>query len=463
MDRQTHTEIQQLKNNISLLSKRVTHVEQALSQVQTDKQSDLVRQDCKQNSVVETELLEKDFGEPANSEPDRQWSKMVEEKYSTSQDLMESARGRKRTAETVHDAQEERDRAALEKTNRSNNDSTVSGACSERLKNIYKVETGKPEILEKQPQDTGFERKMPERLPKHQGIDAKPKKDSLELEIGLYWLNRLGITSLVIGVALLLMYSFQFFGPLAKIATGLVMAAGLLVGGEWMEKKGGPKWYARSLMGGGWSIAYFTVFAMNHVPSVKVIADQNLDCILLYAVAFCAMRHCIKIRSELTALFALVLGIITFALSEPSIASAMATAILVESVCSLSRKLGWTRLYFGGLLGSYGTAFYLIAEKLSRLTLDDPGKLLVTAAYLVPFWVSYVVTSLIINEDSVAKGRTIVVASVLNFIFFAPLMAMSIDSVYPSLTCAFVLAVAAVYAYAAQTARVRMKTGIEQV
>ena len=42
----------------------------------------------------------------------------------------------------------------------------------------------------------------------------------LESRIGSHWLNRIGILSLVLGTAFFLVYSFQYLGPLAKVAMG---------------------------------------------------------------------------------------------------------------------------------------------------------------------------------------------------------------------------------------------------
>ena len=47
-----------------------------------------------------------------------------------------------------------------------------------------------------------------------------PPQENLELKIGRYWLNRIGIFSLVMGVAFFILYSFRYLGPFAKIGIG---------------------------------------------------------------------------------------------------------------------------------------------------------------------------------------------------------------------------------------------------
>lgn len=290
-----------------------------------------------------------------------------------------------------------------------------------------------------------------------------PQRPSLEFEIGLYWLNRLGITSLVIGVALFLMYSFQYFGPGAKIATGLMVAVGLLLGGEWMERKGGPKWYARSLMGGGWSVAYFTVFAMHHIPSVKVIDNFTVDWLLLNGVTIGAMWHCVSKRSEWTAMLALVLGLVTFGFSEAGITGAVATAVLVESLCVLSHKLGWSRLYFWGLLGAYGTFHIGISHKIRALELGTLDNFWMTAAYLLVIWAPFLVTSLMMKEESPWRRQLLVAGAVINVLAFAPAFITVTEPVLQSSTFLVAIGIAAICAVAARFARLKGLGGNEHV
>ena len=56
-----------------------------------------------------------------------------------------------------------------------------------------------------------------------------PDKESLEARIGLYWLHKLGIVSIVLGVAFLIMYSFQYFAPALKLLTGCGVSASLIL------------------------------------------------------------------------------------------------------------------------------------------------------------------------------------------------------------------------------------------
>ena len=84
------------------------------------------------------------------------------------------------------------------------------------------------------------------------------------------------IFGLVTGVASFLIY--QFGGtPLGKVFLGYLGGALGLAGGLWLERKEKYRGFARSLMGGGWALLYFTTYAMHHVAAARVIelAEQN--------------------------------------------------------------------------------------------------------------------------------------------------------------------------------------------
>lgn len=87
------------------------------------------------------------------------------------------------------------------------------------------------------------------------------QRETLETRIGRDWLNRIGIVSLVLGVAFFILYTFQYFGPAMKIAMGLAIAGGLIGSGVWLERRDFLRWYARGRLGGGWALRYFTTYA----------------------------------------------------------------------------------------------------------------------------------------------------------------------------------------------------------
>ena len=190
---------------------------------------------------------------------------------------------------------------------------------------------------------------------------ARARQEGWEARIGRYWLNRIGIASLVLGVTFFLLYSVKYMGPAAKIAVGLASAIALIVFGSFMEyregkAKGGAAelaWYWRGLVGGGWALFYFTVYAMHHIPSVRILSDVRIDFCLLAIVAAAAVSHSLRYRSETITALALLLGFVTTALGDVTYFTLASTLLLLGSLAWIILRTGWTRLYLYAVTATY--------------------------------------------------------------------------------------------------------------
>jgi len=246
------------------------------------------------------------------------------------------------------------------------------------------------------------------------GDAARGPAKNLETRIGLYWLNSLGVGSLVIGIALLILYSFQYFGPAAKIATGLIIAASMLGLGEWIEHRNkSASWYARGLMGGGWSLAYFSVYAMHFIPSVQIVPEPLSAVCLLLAVALMAILHSLQKRSEIIATLAVVLGFTTIPLTEPTVLTTSAAGILTIATAYLCARMHWRVLYFWGLCAAYTSAFAALLQAAVPHTVISPTSLnAMRVAFMLTNWLAFGAVSLYMPE-AVKKGRARLVAAVI--------------------------------------------------
>lgn len=223
--------------------------------------------------------------------------------------------------------------------------------------------------------------------------------ESLETKIGLYWLSKLGMAFVVLGVALLIGYSFQYFGPIAKISTGFVVSALLLFAGEFIERKQKLPGYGQVLCGGAWSLAYFTSYAMHHIESVRVISDPVYGAIMMIAVAVCAAYHSFKKDSELVASLAVCLGYLTLSLSNLTIFSAVSSTVLTLILSFMVAKKKWATLYSSGLFSALAIMLLSIEPKLSSAPTPD---LILYLAFLAPYVFAGGILPTVLKEDKAA-------------------------------------------------------------
>ena len=167
-----------------------------------------------------------------------------------------------------------------------------------------KGEKAEPEL----PKDTKAEVVKEEKPTQTEKKERRKKwTENFEQALGGQWFNKLGILAVVVGIALLIGYSFKYLGPGIKISIGYAFGIGLLIFGTYLEKKKDISIYGKTLIGGGWAINYFTTFAMHHIPAVRLIESPVLGMSLLLAVSAVTVAHIYRYRSQIATAFSYLL------------------------------------------------------------------------------------------------------------------------------------------------------------
>ncbi len=280
---------------------------------------------------------------------------------------------------------------------------------------------------------------------------AEKSGETFETRIGRYWLNRIGITSLVLGVAFFILYTFQYFGPAMKILIGAAISGGLLGAGVWLERRPALRWYGRGLIGGGWALLYFTVFAMYHIPAVRILDAAWVDLCLLLAVTVGAVGHSLKYRSETITVLALLLGFVTTSISTVTYFTLASSILLVAALVWLVVKMGWDRLYLYGVLASYATHLLWVQPQITRSLAGSPeaglASFWLSAAFLTLYWVAYHLALFGLNEKKVKTRNRLLTATLVNAGMFAFTMLSSMSPFYPESKYIFAMVVGAVYVF----------------
>jgi len=182
---------------------------------------------------------------------------------------------------------------------------------------------------------------------------APQRSISLEERLGQNWLNKLGIVTLVIGLALFLGYQLRLLGPAGKSAIGLTLSLALLVGGLFLERRERYRIFARAAIGGGWALTFFVTFALYHVSAMRVIHSQTLDLTLMLAIAAAMVAHSLHYKSQVITSLAFILAFVTVGLSDVTLFSLVAGALLAAGLVLVAARQSWFELALCGLVGVY--------------------------------------------------------------------------------------------------------------
>ena len=193
---------------------------------------------------------------------------------------------------------------------------------------------------------------------------------SLEQRLGANWLNKIGIAILVVGLAFFLAFKLQTMGPAGKVLCGYGVSLALLGGGIWLERKATYRIFARAGIGGGWALAFFTTFAMYHLPAARVLSSLIADLVLMLVVAAGMVAHSLRYRSQTVTGLAFLLGFATLLTSHLEAAngtvvfSLSASAVLALGLVVVTRFRHWAGLEVAGVIAVYLTHWVWLSQVL---------------------------------------------------------------------------------------------------
>src|SRR5437870_10659097 len=181
---------------------------------------------------------------------------------------------------------------------------------------------------------------------------------ALEETLGRNWLNKLGITLLVLGIASFGIYELGQLGPLGKVGVSYAVSVALLAGGIFLVRRERYRVLGHTLIGGGWALLFFTTYALHHVDAMRVMSSETTDLILMLVVALAMVVHTLRYRSQLVTGLAFLLAYSTVALSHDNVYSLSAGVVLAIGLVSIVLKMGWFELEVFGILSSYLNHLY---------------------------------------------------------------------------------------------------------
>src|ERR1035441_10650474 len=176
-----------------------------------------------------------------------------------------------------------------------------------------------------------------------------------EALIGGNWVNKIGVFVAVIGILLLLIYSWAQLGAAGRVALSLGASFAMLAAGMVFERREKYRTFSYGLIGGGWAALYTTVYAMYAIPAAKVLDNAFAATVLLLAVAAGMIAHSLKYRSQTVTGLAYFLAFVTLAIADVTTLSVLMLIPLAASLLYIAYRNQWTHFAIFGLAATYVT------------------------------------------------------------------------------------------------------------
>lgn len=234
----------------------------------------------------------------------------------------------------------------------------------------------------------------PMAAPKPRRRFGPPKGMSFEEALGTYWFPRIGVPIIAMSVVFFFTYAANQFRdaawmPYARVGAGFALASTLLGIGWKLEKKYAT--YARVVMGGGFGVLYFVLFATWYIPQTRIAPSQEFALVLL-ALLVAGWGAIAQWRqSRIVALFMTFMGHFTVALStltleSPSRAAIGGLLLLGAGSAWFLYRNGWYLVALAALAGSYLNQFLWLARSPGGGTAPEfVAGMAVLATYLLLF------------------------------------------------------------------------------
>ena len=271
-----------------------------------------------------------------------------------------------------------------------------------------------------------------------------PAEVDLESRIGSHWLNRIGITAVLIGVSYFLKFAFDnnWIGPTGRVAIGLL--AGIAVIG-WSERfrQRDYRIFSFSLKAVGIGVLYLSLWAAFQVYH---LVPSGIAFVAMLAVTASTGVLAITQDAEILAAFALAGGFVTPLLlstgQNREVALFSYVVLLDVATLALVALKPWRRL----LLLSYACTLVLYVGWYSPFY--DHSQFTTTAAFATIFFAIFAVSPLVAAQPSPqagAWGALPLFLALLNAaVYFLQIYAMAEGPDRP-LTAWLALVLAAVY------------------
>jgi uncharacterized membrane protein len=293
------------------------------------------------------------------------------------------------------------------------------------------------------PAEPPVARPAPPPLPLFPPPAPQPEVD-LESRIGSHWLNRIGITAVLIGVSYFLKFAFDnnWIGPTGRVAIGLLAGIAVVAWSERFRQRD-YRVFSFSLKAVGIGVLYLSLWAAFQVYH---LVPSGVAFVAMLAVTASTAILAVTQDAEILAAFALAGGFVTPLLlstgQNREVALFSYVVLLDAATLALVALKPWRRL----LLLSYAGTLMLYVGWYSSFY--DHSQFAITAAFATIFFVIFAIAPLVASHPPAQAGAwntlPLFLALVNAAVYFFQIYVM-VETPDRPVTAWFALVLAAVY------------------
>jgi uncharacterized membrane protein len=255
---------------------------------------------------------------------------------------------------------------------------------------------------------------------------SKPtNKLSFEMRVGTVWLVRIGIVMLLASLVFFASYAFKNFVPRLGApgkVTLLYLASGALLGiGTWLSRKQeSMRNYAQVLLAGGLAAVYFTTYAAHHFVNLEIITNAKVDGVLLLAWAGFIIWVADRKKSEVLAIFALLLAYFTSIITHVGLFTLYSNLVLTVAAIFFLVRNRWATVSFAGLAATYISYAFWRFFHAGLWRWAEPTEGLWTGnCFLIGYWLLFTAAVFLSRHEQFNGGRRASFLSINNGAFFS--------------------------------------------
>ncbi|MFH0876416.1 MAG: DUF2339 domain-containing protein [archaeon] len=254
-----------------------------------------------------------------------------------------------------------------------------------------------------------------EHISSHEVKTQKNTHTSIEENIGLKWFSKIGILALVIGIAFFIKYAIDnnWMSYLVRIIIGCLIGASLVFFGDFLSKKEKYSAWAKTLIGGGFALTYFSIFAAYNFPEYRAAIgiSQIVDIFMLIVIVIFAVIFSIKDNSQVIAAESFFLGYVTSLLGTSfELITLFYSLILTIGLVFVVSYKKWPAIGIGGIIASY--ALYILWDT------KNPDSFAFTTVILITYFLAFSSQYFLISKQDETKVLAVIGAIINSFFFF---------------------------------------------